>query len=563
VTAQPQLIPDDSALLASLEDSRVESSEDYGAVFTRPWVVNLILDLCGYTSDQALASAVAIEPACGDGAFLGPMVRRLSDSIRRSGEQLCDAENSLVAYDLQPSNVQKSRSVVVAELVAEGWKQKEAKSIAEKWVRHNDFLLGPPEQGCADYVMGNPPYIRLEDVSKSRGIAYRAACPTMSGRADIYVGFFEVGLRTLRRGGKLGFICADRWMRNQYGRNLRAMVSSGYAVDSIVQMHEVDAFEEAVSAYPAITILRRGSQGKALVSRTDSTFGEEGASQLVSIHTGKSRRTSIAGGTATTLQGWFEGEAAWPEASPARIELLRKLESTLRPLEDETTETRVGIGVATGADRVFITKDEGAAEPERMLPLLLARDVADGTASWSGSFLVNPWADDDSGLVDLEKWPRLAKYLEGHSSLVKARNCAKKAPNNWYRTIDRVRPDLTRKPKLVFPDIKASIHPVLDNGRYYPHHNLYWITSSGWDLEVLGGLLLSKVAQMFVEAYAVKMRGGYLRFQAQYLRMIRVPNPEEIQEPTAALLRAAFEKRDAEAATEAALAAYGIGSLPD
>ncbi|MGH4015414.1 MAG: Eco57I restriction-modification methylase domain-containing protein [Pseudonocardiaceae bacterium] len=53
--------------------------------------------------------------------------------------------------------------------------------------------------------------------------AYRSACPTMGGRADIYVGFYEVGLRSLRPGGRLGFICADRWMRNQYGHRLREL----------------------------------------------------------------------------------------------------------------------------------------------------------------------------------------------------------------------------------------------------------------------------------------------------------------------------------------------------
>src|SRR5205085_613756 len=79
--------------------------------------------------------------------------------------------------------------------------------------------------------------------------------------------------------------------------------------------------------------------------------------------------------------------------------------------------------------------------------------------------------------------------------------------------------------------IKAASHPVLDDGRYYPHHNLYFVTSDVWDMEVLGGLLLSDVANLFVGAYCVKMRGGCYRFQGQYLCRIRVPAASSLPRP--------------------------------
>jgi hypothetical protein len=99
---------------------------------------------------------------------------------------------------------------------------------------------------------------------------------------------------------------------------------------------------------------------------------------------------------------------------------------------------------------------------------------------------------------------------------------------------------------------------VLDEGRFYPHHNLYFVTSERWDLEVLGGLLLSEVANVFVGAYCVKMRGGCYRFQAQYLRRIRVPNPSAIGRRDARQLATAFVQRDSERATAVALKLYGL-----
>ena len=65
-------------------------------------------------------------------------------------------------------------------------------------------------------------------------------------------------------------------------------------------------------------------------------------------------------------------------------------------------------------------------------------------------------------------------------------------------------------------------------------------------MEVLGGLLLSRVAQAFIEAYCVRMRGGTLRFQAQYLKQIRVPRQDQIDAATKDALRAAFRSRDVE-----------------
>ena len=106
--------------------------------------------------------------------------------------------------------------------------------------------------------------------------------------------------------------------------------------------------------------------------------------------------------------------------------------------------------------------------------------------------------------------------------------------------------------------MKAAAHPVLDRGEFYPHHNLYYVVSDGWDLEVLGGILLSDVANLFVGAYCVKMRGGCYRFQAQYVRQIRVPEPDRVTPDLALSLADAFRRRDRRAATAAAADLYGI-----
>jgi hypothetical protein len=73
---------------------------------------------------------------------------------------------------------------------------------------------------------------------------------------------------------------------------------------------------------------------------------------------------------------------------------------------------------------------------------------------------------------------------------------------------------------------------------------------------------MSAVGEFFIHCYGVRMRGGYLRFQAQYLRRIRVPDPNSIPKKLAETLRQSFETQDFELATKAALEAYQIGEIP-
>jgi hypothetical protein len=346
-------------------------------------------------------------------------------------------------------------------------------------------------------------------------------------------------------------------MRNQYGADLRELITADYSVDIVISMHDVDAFEDDVSAYPAIVVLRNEPQRKAVVVDANGGFGKSDAPRL-SAWARRGRRTNVATASyeATRVEGWFTGRDLWPAGSPSQLALIADLEARFPPLQDAATGTRVGIGVATGCDDVFITTDRDLVEGDRLLPLLRAPDTTTGSVDWSGRYLVNPW--NGSGLVDLDRYPQLAEYLHDNGHRLRARHIAKQRPATWYRTIDRVDHGLTDRPKLVMPDMKAAAHPVLDEGGFYPHHNLYYVVSDVWDPEVLGGLLLSDIANLFVGGYCVRMRGGTYRFQAQYLRRIRVPSPESIKAHDRRALASAFAARDVDRATALAMRAYGV-----
>lgn len=489
-----------------------------------------------------------------------PIVERLIDSAHQHGRALESLGAAIRAYDLLEANAQVACKSVAQMLEEAGASEPTAWKLAAEWISTGDFLLSDTAVG-ADYVVGNPPYIRLEGVAPRTMETYRRLYPTMRGRSDIYVGFIEKGLTVLRPGGTLSFICSDRWMRNQYGSKLRDFVSRRFAVDAVITMHDVSAFEDQVSAYPAIVVLRNGPDGSSIVAEAGRGFGPAEAGRL-SRWVSEPERTSLETTTfaAAQLAVWPQGPDLWPAASPQRLSIVADLERRFPPLENKRTGTRVGIGLATGCDELYLTGDRDLVEPDRLLPMLKAADLVSGKREWSGTYLINPW--DEHGLVDLAKFPQLARHFEKNQDRLRKRHIARNRPGTWYRTIDRVDPLLANRPKLLIPDLKAAAHPVLDEGGFYPHHNLYFVVSDSWDLEVLGGLLLSDISNLFVGAYCVKMRGGCYRFQAQYVRRIRVPHPESLSGSQREGLAAAFIERDVQQATSIALQLYGLEGLP-
>jgi hypothetical protein len=541
-------------------DTAVAAPREAGVVYTKPWMVELVLDLAGYVPEKRLADLVALEPSAGDGAFLSAMVRRLMVSSERHGIPLSRATAALQAFEIDPDAAEKAVGVVRATLVSMKVASATAEKLARSWIKVGDFLEASLCFPIADFVIGNPPYIRLEEIPERKAAMYRNGFSAMRGRADIYVAFYQAALMQLKPRGVCAYICADRWMLNDYGSALREFITTeGYNVRHIIEAHDVQAFETEVSAYPAVTIISREKQGPVIVSKALPGIETENRARLVKALGGTG---SIPGLRSARFDDWFHGNEPWPCSSPEALKLLKHLEATCFPLECTTTGTKIGIGVATGADKVFISPTQPDIEADRILPLALASDLHDGKVQWSGHCMANPW--NGSGLVDLSNYPRLKNHLQPHHELLAGRHTAKKdRAENWHKTIDRVNPALVRKHKLYIADIKDRLLPALDTGRTYPQHNLYWITSDTWDLKVLGALLMSAVGEFFIRCYGVRMRGGYFRFQAQYLRRIRVPDPQTINPELAATLRHAFETQDVALATRAALVAYRIPALPE
>ncbi len=323
----------------------------------------------------------------------------------------------------------------------------------------------------------------------------------------------------------------------------------------ITEPHGIRGLEGLVgiAAYPAIFVVGREKTGRTRVAQRpeiNSRSLTELARKILD------REASDPAGPLSEVSSVARGTQPWNLNPSEELTLVWRLEQDFLPLED--AGCKVGIGVATGADKAFIVPyDDIDVEDDRKLPLVTTRDIRSGDVRWRGLGVVNPFADT-GGLVPLSEYPRLDRYFHERRAELMARHVARKVPSNWYRTIDRIHSFLASTPKLLIPDIKGEAHIVHEHGRLYPHHNLYYVTSREWELEALRAIFLSGIARLFVSAYSTRMRGGYLRFQAQYLRRIRVPCRSSVPDRTLDLLAEAAASGDADACHVAVAELYQL-----
>lgn len=545
-------LPGLSLVSSAVEELAGAGTDDRGAIFTRREVVNFILDLAGYVPSLKLQTMRLLEPSFGEGDFLIPAIERLMTSLKRQKIEP-EAEllkKSIHGVELHIGSFDKTKGAIRSILLKNNLSPSEADEVLNEWLIRGDFLLTHFDHKFT-HVVGNPPYIRQESIPPALMMEYRRRFETIYDRADIYIPFIEYSLNLLDNGGALGFICADRWMKNRYGGPLRKLIASQFHLRTYVDMVGTAAFHSEVIAYPAITVIAKEATGPTKLAKRPE-INASVLQELAEILTRGSSSKDVGVRTTTIMS---DG-SPWTLGDSEALALVQRLERDFPSLEE--ADCKVGIGVATGADNVFIAPFEALdVEPDRKLPLIMTKDIQEGKIAWRGLGVINPF-DNNGKLVPLADYPKLRAYLSLHEETIKKRHVSKKNPTAWYRTIDRIYTELVTKPKLLIPDIKQEAHVIYDKGGFYPHHNFYHITSDEWDLEALKVVLLSGIAKIFIETYSTRMHGDCLRFQAQYLRRIRLPRWSSVPANVRCALKAVVAQEDPAARDLAVAALYSL-----
>ncbi|AND63063.1 SAM-dependent methyltransferase [Flavobacterium columnare NBRC 100251 = ATCC 23463] len=496
-----------------------KNGRNHGEVFTNKNVVQFILDEVGYSSDVNLSSIKILEPASGNGAFATEIIKRLYKSSLDYQFSFIDSVISNLTFVELDTIAFAKLTTTIDDLIFNLTNQR--LKISLQICLNTNFLTWHFDHQF-DCIVANPPYIRHELIPENDKAFYRKRYKTFKYRADLYIPFFEYSLELLKPDGLLSFICSNRWLNNQYGKILREQISSLYNLRKVLNIEKSSPFDEVVTAYPCITTIQKSKRSEKVL------FFEDNSKQ---IDFNNLKFTEVENPKSNSWENLF---------LHYNINHI-----ALNGIEEQGFE--IGIGVATGADKVFIKnkKELNGIEKNRVLPIIKSTDLKNNTFKWTENYLINPY--DNGELCDLEHYPHLQTYFNDNKQTLLQRHTAKKTPNKWYKTIDKIKPELLSKPKLLLPDLTGNKFLFIDNGKFYPHHNLYYITADNISsLKILASILMSDFIKHQMSQIGIRMNGGLPRFQSQVLKQLKIPNINGLSNVDRENLVKAYDRQDLE-----------------
>ena len=231
-----------------------------GRIYTPDFIVNNILDLSGYYGDFLLEKSV-IDNSCGDGAFLVEIVKRYCTSfIIKNGnlknkELKSDLEKYIHGIEIDIEETKKCVSRL----------SKEAKKFGLDEINWDiicgDTLTIDRFNGKMDFVVGNPPYVRVHNLAESYNEVKKFSfCE--NGMTDLYIVFFEIGFKMLNKEGKMCLITPSSCLKSKAGKIFREYILNKNNLSAIVDLEHFQPFD--ATTYTMITLLENNKINKTI-----------------------------------------------------------------------------------------------------------------------------------------------------------------------------------------------------------------------------------------------------------------------------------------------------------
>ena len=189
-----------------------------GAYYTPPALCERLLDMATEAGVD-WRSARVLDPACGGGAFLAPVARRMADSLKDSDARVAleSIQRRLHGFERDPFAAWMSQVFLDAAL---GDLCGEAGARLRSVVRVCDSLEQAPAAEGFDLVVGNPPYGRITLSPELREKFRRS----LFGHANLYGVFTDLALRFTRPGGVIAWVTPTSFLSGESFKALRGLL---------------------------------------------------------------------------------------------------------------------------------------------------------------------------------------------------------------------------------------------------------------------------------------------------------------------------------------------------
>lgn len=223
-------------------------------VFTPIWIVEEILNYVGFIGDN-LSNKKIIDPACWDGAFLKVIIERIVDFAllnNKSTEQIKFILEQTV-YWIEIDELEYKNCLLNLDNIVQN---KLKNSVQINWKIYNDNTLFKYKEfkGFFDFVVGNPPYIRIHNLDEQTRKLLKNEFMFIQWTIDIYLSFFELWFKLLNKTWKLGYITPNSYLHNSSYKGFRKYLKITKAIKIVVDFKANKIFNN-FSTYTAITII--------------------------------------------------------------------------------------------------------------------------------------------------------------------------------------------------------------------------------------------------------------------------------------------------------------------
>ncbi|MDP2919213.1 MAG: TaqI-like C-terminal specificity domain-containing protein [Dehalococcoidia bacterium] len=415
-----------------------------------------------------------------------------------------------------------NENIKVGNSLVSGTEEELRSYFGDSWQEKNPFNWQQEfskimAEGGFDIVIGNPPYVRQEQLQEFKPILQtKYECYT--GIADIYVYFYERGFQILKEGGLLSYISPNKYFRSGYGQKLRQFLSTKTTISQLIDFGDAPVFNAIT--YPSVIILLK-------------SLPAENQTRIFTWKPGPPlEEFAIVFRSESFLIAQKELSAdGWRLESTVVLRLLEKLRRVGKPL-GEYVDGRFYRGIVTGLNEAFVvdraTRDlliaEHPSSAELLKPFLRGRDVK--------RWLIEPpdlWLIFTRHGVDITKYPAINKYLNKYKKQLMpgAEDGRKPGSYEWYEIQDNIAYwKEFEKPKIAYPNICKRNEFAWDDKGYYINQKAFIIPDAS---KYLLGILNSTVVLWLFDKLLAKLQNGYYEPSAIFIKDFPIPVTNETQ----------------------------------
>lgn len=414
------------------------------------------------------------------------------------------------------------RNAIANELKKNGWDNADADKLAnwDPYSQHTSSQFFEPEwmfgiKDGFDIIIGNPPYIQLQNNAGELAKRYRNCnFKTFARTGDIYSLFYERGWQLLKEGGHLCYITSNKWMRAGYGKATRKFLADSTNPIQLIDFGGLKVFE---SATVDTNIL--------LFAKENNTFKTKAC---IVKNKGLSNLSDYVRHNA--IETAFRGSDSWIILSKIERQIKEKIERIGTPLKE--WDIRINYGIKTGFNEAFIIDgkkrneliEQDPKSAEIIRPILRGRDIKRYGYNFADLWLINTHNGvKEKGIkpIDIDNYPAIKQHLGQYLFQLEKRQDKGDTPYNLRNCAYM---EDFNKQKIIYSEIVSEPKFYLDkSGKFYPEATSFIIT--GKNLDYLYGLLHSKPVTFFFKTFYA---GGGLgndgyRYKKAFLLNLPIP----------------------------------------